>query len=86
MLVHGKQIRNNSIDRDKLTFEPNESFIYTQSSPESTWTINHNLNMHVQITVYDTTNTQIEGQIEEIDINTTIIYFNTNIAGYAVIN
>lgn len=86
MLVHGKQIQNNSIGKDKLSFNPGESFIYTQVTPSNMWVINHNLNKLVQVTIYDEENDIVEAQVENIDLNNITIYFNVNVSGYAVIN
>lgn len=86
MLVHGKQIQDNSISKDKLGFNPNENFIYTQTTPSNTWVVLHNLNKHVQVFIYDEENDIVEAQIEETNLNTITIYFNSNVMGIAVIN
>ncbi len=60
--------------------------IHTQSTPASTWTFTHNLNIqYPNVTVYDTNGNVILPQtITATDVNTLTLNFGANVAGYAV--
>ena len=60
--------------------------IFTQSTPASTWTFPHNLNIqYPNVTVYDTNGNVILPQtITATDINTLTLNFGANVAGTAV--
>ena len=61
-------------------------FIYTQSTPSSTWTINHNLGFNPTTVVFTSGGLQIEPDILHTTINQTIIYMNTALSGTARLN
>ena len=60
--------------------------IHTQTTPASTWTFTHNLNVqYPNVTVYSTSGQIVLPQsITATDINTLVLEFGTNVAGYAV--
>jgi len=72
-------IPNYSLGSDK-------NFLYTQSIASKTWTIIHNLSKFPSITIVDTANTEIEGFIQFIDINTAVVTFSAPFSGYAYCN
>ena len=59
--------------------------IHTQTTPSSTWTFIHNLNaQYPNVTVYSTNGQIILPQsITSTDVNTLVLEFGTNVAGYA---
>ena len=60
--------------------------IHTQTTPASTWTFTHNLNVqYPNVTVYSTAGQVVLPQsITATDVNTLVLEFGTNVAGYAV--
>ena len=66
--------------------EPDKNFLFIQSIPSNTWTINHNLNKYPSVTVIDSAGTEVEGNVEHIDTNNTIIIFSGSFSGKAFIN
>lgn len=62
------------------------SFTYNQTSPSSSWTIHHNLNRFVSVTVIDSANTEIEGEVVYIDENTVQANFSVPFSGTAYCN
>lgn len=64
-----------------------DSYIHTQSSAATTWTINHNLNQqYSNITVYDGSDQVVlPSTITATNANTTTVTFPTAQSGYAVI-
>lgn len=60
------------------------AYAFTQSSPSATWTINHNLGYHPPLIELTTLGyLQIEGQVQHVSVNQTVVNFNSAIAGYA---
>jgi len=62
------------------------AFVYVQSTPASTWIINHNLGALVHVTLLNPFGVIVEGDVTEPSINTVTIAFNTPQAGTAVIS
>jgi hypothetical protein len=60
-----------------------EAFIHTQSSPSSTWTINHNLGYKPIIQIFSVGGVELTGGINHTSLNQAIISFATAIAGTA---
>lgn len=61
-------------------------FTYEQVNPNSIWEISHNLNKRVSVTVVDTANTVVMGQITINNGNYVRVEFNFPFSGYAYIN
>ena len=67
------------------TIEAGYNRIFTQSSPSTTWSFDHNLgNRYPQLSVFDVTgNSIIPGRVQTIDTNNLNIYFDIAQAGTA---
>jgi hypothetical protein len=59
------------------------SFNFTQSSPSSTWTINHNLGYKPNVDVYDSGSQQVQAEVSHSSVNQTVILFTVPTAGFA---
>lgn len=68
------------------TNESDKNFIYEQNFPLATWEINHNLNKKPSVTVTDSANTTVEGQIIINDGVKVLITFNAPFSGTAILN
>jgi len=80
-------------DLDKYTtqeinnmFLQHNTFLFSQSTPQSVWSITHTLNKYPSVTVIDSAGTQVEGTVTFIDTNTLIISFNAAFSGTATLN
>lgn len=62
------------------------SYIHIQSVPASTWNVNHNLGVRANITVVDSSENQVEGDITYQDDNTIIIEFSGSFSGKAYVS
>lgn len=62
------------------------SYEYVQLIPSSSWTINHNLNKIPSVTVLDSSNKVVIGEVQHSNLNTTIITFNAPFSGKAYFN
>ena len=59
------------------------AFVYTQSSPSTTWTINHNLGYIPSVELFDTGSQEIEATVSHTSINQTVILLTIATAGFA---
>lgn len=63
-----------------------KNFIYHQNFPSSTWEIIHNLNKEPSVTIKDSADTVVEGQIIINDGVKVLITFNAPFTGTAILN
>lgn len=59
------------------------AYVFTQSSPASTWTINHNMGFRPSVELLDSGSQEIDGEVAHPSINQTIITLNPATAGVA---
>lgn len=65
---------------------PGESaatYIHTQSTPSSIWTINHNLGFKPSVELLDSGGNEFDADVLHTSNNQVIVYLNTEIAGIA---
>ena len=63
-----------------------KNYIHNQNSPESTWEIYHHLGKKPSVTVTDSANTVVEGQIIINDGIKVLMTFNAPFTGTAILN
>ena len=63
-----------------------KNFIFTQGSAASTWTINHNLEKFPSVTVVDSANNVVVGDITYTNTNSLTVSFSSTFSGKAYIN
>lgn len=61
-------------------------YTHTQSTPSSTWSIEHNLGKKASVTVVDSADSVVYGDIEYTDLNNLTITFNGAFSGKAYLN
>lgn len=59
------------------------AYVFTQSSPASTWTINHNLGFVPSVEVFDSGSQEVEADVSHPTLNQTVIVFSVPLAGFA---
>ena len=62
------------------------SYVHSQTTPATTWVVNHNLNTRCSIQVVDIDGNEIIAQIDWVDNNTVNILFNIPVVGYVYCN
>jgi hypothetical protein len=62
------------------------NFTFTQGTPATTWTITHNLGKFPSVSVVDTADTQVYGDVEYIDDNSLRVTFSAAFGGKAYLN
>jgi hypothetical protein len=61
-------------------------YVHNQGSPSATWTIVHNLGKRPSVTVVDSGDTEVEGDIHYVDNNTVTVLFSSGFSGKAYLN
>ena len=64
----------------------NDSYVFTQNVPESTWNIIHNLGFHPNITVIDSAENTMYGSISYITTDQVILTFSAAFSGTAYLS
>lgn len=59
------------------------SYTHTQTAASNFWTIAHNLKFKPNVTVFDSANTIVEGNISHLNANTLTVAFSAEISGTA---
>jgi len=59
------------------------AYVHTQSTPATTWTINHNLGFRPTVELLDSGSQEIDGAISHPTVNQTIVTLNPATAGLA---
>lgn len=62
-----------------------ETFTHDQNVASATWTIVHNLGAFLPVTVIDSANETVEGNVHYVDINTVILSFAAPFGGTAYV-
>lgn len=62
------------------------NFVYTQSSPSAVWVINHNLNKYCSVTVVDSADNMVFGEVLYNSLNQVTLTFAGAFSGKAFFN
>lgn len=62
------------------------TYIFTQASVSSTWTINHNLGQFPSVTIVDGSGNVVLAEVQYINSNQIIVTFSQPFAGTAYLN
>lgn len=64
----------------------NDGYIHDQSIPATNWTITHNLNKFPSVTIVDSANTEVVGDVQYTNNNTLTVTFSSAFSGKAYLN
>jgi hypothetical protein len=67
-------------------FDTDKTFNFVQGVAATVWNINHNLGKFPSVSIFDSADTPLIGQIEHIDDNNVEINFNKAVSGKAYLN
>jgi len=62
------------------------SHIHTQTVASSTWNITHNLNKFPSVSIVDSSNAEVIGEVEHTNANSLVVKFSAAFSGKAFIN
>jgi len=63
-----------------------KNYVHNQGIASTTWNVVHNLNKYPSVTIVDSSNREVEGNIVHLTLNTLTITFSSGFAGKAFIN
>ena len=63
-----------------------KNFVFTQGSPSCVWTVSHGLDKFPSVSVVDSANNEVEGDVHFVDVNNLTITFSSSFAGKAYLN
>jgi hypothetical protein len=69
-----------------LSFLSDKSFAFNQMTPEDVWIINHNMSKFPSVSVVDSSERIVVGEVEYINQNLLKVTFNGSFAGKAYLN
>ena len=74
--------------RDTLSIQETYKFshIHTQTVSSSTWNITHNLNKYPSVSIVDSSNEEVIGEVEHINSNSLTVKFSAPFSGKAFLN
>ena len=79
-------IRGDGLSVNEVVIQGDKNYIHDQITPSSSWSVTHNLGKKPSVTVIDTGNNEVEGEVVYIDDNSLTINFNSSFAGIATLN
>jgi hypothetical protein len=71
---------------DEIDFDSDKNYYHNQISPSATWTITHGLAKVPSVTIIDSSNRVVFGEVEVINSNEIVLYFNGAFSGKAYLN
>ena len=75
-----------TVSANTVTFNVKSGYVFTQGTPASVWTINHNLGKYPAINVVDETNTEVVGEVNYTNNNQIVVTFSAAFSGKAFLN
>lgn len=83
--INGITLEGNKTS-EELNIVGDKEFVYTQSTSSDVWMIQHNLNKYPSVTVVDSGNSVVTGEVVYIDKNNIQITFTSTFSGKAYCN
>lgn len=90
--VNGFQVKNLAdptlVDdaANKGYVDDKAGYTHTQAIPNNIWTINHNLGYHPNVTVVDSAEEKVEGDLQFVDANNLTLTFSGAFSGKAYLS
>jgi hypothetical protein len=81
-----KTLNLNQQDGGSVTVSYKDTHVHTQGSPSATWVITHNMNKFPSVTVVDSGENIVEGEVIYNNLNQLTINFSGGFSGKAYIN
>ena len=63
-----------------------KNFVFTQGSPSNTWNINHGLDKYPSVSIVDSANNEVDGDVQYVDPNNITLTFASSFSGKAFLN
>lgn len=66
--------------------QPQQTFVFTQTSASDSWVVNHNLGKYPSVTVVDSAGTTVIGDVQYLDKDNIVIRFSSPFTGIVYLN
>lgn len=83
--INGVVLEGDKSSKD-LKIDGDKTYVHYQNVQSGTWEIQHNLNKYPSVTVVDSANNVVIGDIYYVDINNAIVTFTAPFSGKAFCN
>jgi len=81
-----KTLNLNQRDGGAVSVSYTDTYVFTQGSPSSSWVITHSMNKYPSVTVIDSSNNTVEGEVVYNSLNSLTVNFSGGFSGKAYIN
>lgn len=71
---------------DFLNWLKSDSFVFNQGTPSNSWTITHMLGKYPSVTIIDSADRVVIGEVQYVDSNILIVSFTAGFSGKAYLN
>ena len=71
---------------NKLTFTAKLGYVFTQSTPATVWTINHDLGKYPAVNIVDSANDEVIGEVKYNSTSQVVLTFSAAFSGKAFLN
>jgi hypothetical protein len=75
-----------AVSNNKLTFTAKLGYVFTQSTPAAVWTINHDLGKYPSVSIVDSANDEVIGEVNYTSTSQVVITFSAAFSGKAFLN
>jgi len=81
-----KTLSLNQRDGGAVTVSYADTYVFTQGAPSASWVITHSMNKYPSVTVIDSSNNTVEGEVVYNSLNSLTVNFSGGFSGKAYIN
>ena len=81
-----KSLNLNARDGSVISVEYVDTYVHTQGTPSATWSVLHNMNKYPSVTIVDSAQNVVIGDVEYNTLNACTITFAAAFSGYAYFN
>jgi hypothetical protein len=81
-----KTLSLNQRDGGAVTISYPDTYVFTQGAPSASWVITHSMNKYPSVTVIDSGNNTVEGEVVYNSLNSLTVNFSGGFSGKAYIN
>lgn len=81
-----KTLSLNQRDGGAVSVSYTDTYVHTQGAPSASWAITHNMNKYPSVTVIDSGNNAVEGEVVYNSLNSLTVNFSGGFSGKAYIN
>lgn len=74
------------IEQEITNVSADKNYVHVQGTAATDWYIAHNLGKYPSVTIIDSANSMVIGEVEYVDMNNVILHFSAEFSGRATLN